>query len=110
MIARQLVAAMRRAAWQMKGRLFAAGLIMGTALAMFVGVYSAIDSLFDSRAGWYKEFNVAKLELRVVPEDNINIPRLEGIDGVQAVERRLMLPGNIDTKAGAKLYAVMIAT
>lgn len=110
MIARQLVAAMRRAAWQMKGRLFAAGLIMGTALAMFVGVYSAIDSLFDSRAGWYKEFNVAQLELRVVPEDNINIPKLEGIDGVEAVERRLMLPGNVDTKAGAKLYAVMIAT
>ena len=110
MMARQLFAAMRRAAWKMKGRLFAAGLIMGSALAMFVGVYSAIDSLFDSRTGWYQELNVADLELRIVPEDTVNIPKLEGVDGVASVERRLVLPGNIDTKAGTKLYAVMMAT
>lgn len=110
MMARQLFAAMRRAAWKMKGRLFAAGLIMGSALAMFVGVYSAIDSLFDSRTGWYQELNVADLELRIVPEDTINIPNLEGVDGVASVERRLVLPGNIDTKTGTKLYAVMMAT
>ncbi len=110
MMARQLFAAMRRAAWKMKGRLFAAGLIMGSALAMFVGVYSAIDSLFDSRTSWYQELNVADLELRIVPEDTVNIPKLEGVDGVASVERRLVLPGNIDTKAGTKLYAVMMAT
>jgi putative ABC transport system permease protein len=110
MMARQLFAAMRRAAWKMKGRLFAAGLIMGSALAMFVGVYSAIDSLFDSRAEWYRELNVADLELRIVPEDTVNIPKLEGIAGVASVERRLVLPGNIDVKSGSKLYAVMMAT
>lgn len=110
MMARQLFAAMRRAAWKMKGRLFAAGLIMGSALAMFVGVYSAIDSLFDSRAQWYKELNVADLEVRIVPEDTVNIPKIEGVDGIAGVERRLVLPGNIDTKAGKKLYAVMMAT
>ncbi|MEI8327152.1 MAG: ABC transporter permease, partial [Betaproteobacteria bacterium] len=110
MMARQLFSAMRRAAWKMKGRLFAAGLIMGSALAMFVGVYSAIDSLFDSRAQWYQELNVADLEVRIVPEDAINIPKLEGVDGVASVERRLVLPGNIDTKVGKKLYAVMMAT
>jgi putative ABC transport system permease protein len=107
---RQLFAAMRRAAWKMKGRLFAAGLIMGSALAMFIGVYSAIDSLFDSRAEWYRELNVADLEVRIVPEDTINIPKLAGVDGVASVERRLVLPGNIDVKSGAKLYAVMMAT
>lgn len=110
MMARQLFAAMRRAAWKMKGRLFAAGLIMGSALAMFVGVYSAIDSLFDSRAQWYRELNVADLELRIVPEDTVNIPKLEGVDGVASVERRLVLPGNIDVKSGSKLYAVLMAT
>jgi putative ABC transport system permease protein len=110
MMARQLFAAMRRAAWKMKGRLFAAGLIMGSALAMFVGVYSAIDSLFDSRAQWYRQLNVADLEVRIVPEDAVNIPPLQGVDGVASVERRLVLPGNIDTKGGRKLYAVMMAT
>lgn len=110
MMTRQLFAAMRRAAWKMKGRLFAAGLIMGSALAMFVGVYSAIDSLFDSRAQWYRELNAADLEVRIVPEDAVNIPKLEAVDGVALVERRLVLPGNIDTKAGQKLYAVMMAT
>jgi putative ABC transport system permease protein len=109
-MARQLFTALRRAAWKMKGRLFAAGLIMGSALAMYVGVYSAIDSLFDSRAGWYRELNAADLELRIVPEDAVNIPKLEGVPGVASVERRLVLPGNIDTKAGAKLYAVLMAT
>lgn len=110
MMAHQLFVAMRRAARKMKGRLFAAGLIMGSALAMFVGVYSAIDSLFDSRNGWYQELNVADLEVRIIPEDAINIPKLNGVDGVKSVEQRLVLPGNIDTKAGTKLYAVMMAT
>ncbi len=114
MIARQLFAGMRRAAWKMKGRLFAAGLIMGSALAMFVGVYSAIDSLFDSRAQWYQELNVADLELRIVPEDANNIPHLDAVDGVQAVQRRLVLPGNIDISngktGGTKLYTLMMAT
>jgi ABC-type lipoprotein release transport system permease subunit len=110
MMAVQLFAAMRRAAWKMKGRLFAAGLIMGSALAMFVGVYSAIDSLFDSRAQWYRQLNVADLEVRIVPEDAINIPAVGKVDGVAHVEQRLVLPGNIDTKGGSKLYAVMMAT
>lgn len=107
---RPLYAAMRRAAWKMKGRLFAAGLIMGSALAMFVGVYSAIDSLFDSRALWYRDLNVADLDVRIVPEDAINIPPLDRVRGVAAVERRLVLPGNIDTRSGAKLYTLMMAT
>lgn len=110
MIARQLVAALRRAAWKMKGRLLAAGLILGSALAMFVGVYSAIDSLFESRAQWYRELNVADLELRTVPDDALNFPALDRVDGVRSVEQRLVLPGNIDTKSGAKLYALLIAT
>ncbi|MGQ0595896.1 ABC transporter permease [Aquabacterium sp.] len=109
-MARNLMAAMRRAAWKMKGRLFAAGLIMGTALAMYVGMYSAIDSLFDSRTQWYKQLNVADLEVRVIPEDTINIPDVKDVPGVVGVERRLVLPGNIDTKENKKLYAVMMAT
>ncbi|WP_157264170.1 ABC transporter permease [Azohydromonas aeria] len=110
MNSRQLFTALRRSAWKMKGRLLAAGLIMGSALAMFVGVYSAIDSLFDSRAAWYRELNVADLELRIVPEDTINIPSLQGLDGVASVEQRLVLPGNIDIPSGTKLYALMMAT
>jgi putative ABC transport system permease protein len=109
-MARNLMAAMRRSAWKMKGRLFAAGLIMGTALAMYVGMYSAIDSLFDSRTQWYQQLNVADLEVRLIPEDTINIPDVSGVPGVKSVERRLVLPGNIDTKANKKLYAVMMAT
>lgn len=110
MIANNLMTAMRRAAWKMKGRLLAAGLIMGTALAMYVGMYSAIDSLFGSRTQWYSELNVSDLEVRLIPEDTINIPDVSGVDGVQSVERRLVLPGNIDTKKGIKLYATLMAT
>jgi putative ABC transport system permease protein len=102
--------AVRRAAWKMKGRLLAAGLIMGSALGMYIGVYSAIDSLFASRDGWYRQLAVADLELRVVPEDAINIPPLAGVPGVRAVEQRLMLPGHISTPAGGKLYTVLSAT
>jgi len=110
MIPRQLVTALRRAAWKMKGRLLAAGLIMGSALAMFVGVYSAIDSLFDSRAQWYRELQVADLELRIAPEDAQNVPRLNGLDGIQAVQQRLVLPGNIDTPRGNRVYTLMMAS
>lgn len=108
--ARVLRSALWRAAWKMKGRLLAAGLILGCAFAMVVGVYSAIASLFDSRDQWYRELAVADLDVRITPEDAINLPSLARAPGVAGFEQRLMLPGNIDTKAGGKLYALMLAS
>lgn len=101
--------ALFRGALKMKWRLVAAGMILGSALAMYAGIYSAIESLFGYRDMLYSSLNIADLEVRIVPEDNVNLPALEGIPGVAAVERRLQLPGNIDLASGGKLYAGFIA-
>jgi putative ABC transport system permease protein len=106
---RTLITGLARSALHMKGRLLAAGLILGSALAMFVGMYSAIDSLFASRDQWYQEQAAADLEVRIVPTDATNIPAISQVPGVAAFEQRLTLPGNIDTPAGSKLYALMVA-
>ncbi|MBI1889556.1 MAG: ABC transporter permease [Burkholderiales bacterium] len=101
--------ALFRSAFEMKWRLLAAGLILGFALAQYAGMYSAIESLFGFRDAVYGELKVADLEIKIIPEDNVNIPSLDNIPGVTNVEKRLLLPGNIDLKAGTKLYAGMIA-
>jgi putative ABC transport system permease protein len=102
-----------RALWRgmlaMRWRILAAGLILGSALAMFAGIYSAIDSLFAFRDRLYSDLQAADLEVRFIPDDVINLPDLSRAPGVAAMEHRLMLPGHVDLKSGSKLYATLIA-
>lgn len=104
-----LALALWRGTLAMRWRILAAGLILGSALAMFVGIYSAIDSLFAFREQLYSDLQAADLELRFVPDDVINLPDLSGVPGIASIEHRLMLPGHLDLKSGSKLYATLIA-
>lgn len=93
----------------MRWRVVAVMLILGAALGMYVGIYSAIDSLFGFRDGLYQSADISAFELRYSPEDATNIPSWEEIDGIRSVESRLLLPGNIELVNGGRLSALVVA-
>lgn len=112
-----------RALWRqlraLRGRALAVALILGAAVGVFAGVYSAIEGLFEFRAQLYRDANVAGYELRFVPEDAVNLPALD--DAAPAVRReaRLLLPGSVehigaDAASGAppqgRISALLVAT
>lgn len=84
------------------------GLIAAIGLSMYAGMYSAIDSLFATRDDYYEEGALADLEIRFVAEDSINVPSFDGLDGLETVERRLILPGNVTFPDGRRLSAVLV--
>lgn len=99
---RVLIAVLRdlRASW---GRALAVALLLAAGVAIYVGLYSAVDSLFVTRAHLFAEGELADLEVVFTPEDAANVPDVSGIDGVQEVEQRLVLPGNMTTADGERL-------
>jgi len=92
-----------RAAW---GRALAVALLIAAGVAIFTGLYAAIDSLPATRDHLYAEGRMADLTITFVPEDAANVPDLAAVRGVEAVEARLVLPGNIPLPGGRRLPAL----
>lgn len=97
-----------RQLWTIKFRIVAIALIASSAFAMFAGIYSAIDSMFDSRDAYYRLGNVADLELRIVPDDQANVPSFKSFADVKKSETRLLIPGHVTLKDGKKLATTLI--
>lgn len=94
---------------RMRYRVLAVCLIAAGGFAMYVGVYSAIQSLFAARSLEYARANMADLEIRFAPDDEINLPTFDDIPGVVNVESRLIFPGHLTLKDGSQLAAILIS-
>lgn len=98
-----------RAAWRQKMRLVALAAVAGFAFSVFVGCLSALVSLSSSREQWYRQGNLADLELRVVADDLENFPDFSGIPGVVGITTRMVFPGTTPTRKGETLRVLLIA-
>jgi putative ABC transport system permease protein len=92
----------------MRFRAAAIVLIVASGMAIFTGMYSAIDSLLATRDEWYRKGGMPDLEVRFVLEDQINLPSFADLPGVEAVESRLLLPGHVELKNGRHLSATLV--
>lgn len=99
---------MWRDLWRMRWRALAVVLTIGSAVAVHVGMFTGIRSLFWTRDSINHELAFADLEVRFVPEDLNNFPSLDGLAGVATVERRLIFPGTVRTSESENLTAEMI--
>lgn len=97
-----------RMLWAIKYRIAAISLIAASAVSIYAGVYSAIDSLFASRDTYYRQGNIADLELRIVPDDQVNIPSFNSFPGILDYQTRLLMPGHLTLPGGNKLAATMV--
>jgi ABC-type lipoprotein release transport system permease subunit len=92
----------------MRWRALAVVLTISSAVAVYVGMFTGILSLFWTRDSINQELAFADLEVRFVPEDVNNFPSLDGLADVASVEKRLLFPGTMKTPQGANLSAAMI--
>jgi putative ABC transport system permease protein len=97
-----------RQLWAIRYRIAAISFIAASSFAIYTGIYSAIDSLFASRDAYYRLGNIADLELRLVPDDQVNVPSFKSFPGIKAFQTRLLLPGHLTLKNGSKLAATMV--
>jgi putative ABC transport system permease protein len=82
-------------AWRMFARLFALGAIAAIGLAIAVGAFSAIDSVFSARDRWYEQGHVADLELRVAAADAGAFPDFGDVPGVADHRTRMVFTGSV---------------
>lgn len=97
-----------RQLWTIKFRIAAIALIAASSFAIYTGIYSAIDSLFSSRDTYYKIGNIADLELRLVPDDQANVPDFSTFAGVKDYQTRLLMPGHLSLRNNTKLAATLV--
>jgi putative ABC transport system permease protein len=97
-----------RDVWRMKGRALAITLILAFGVAAYIGIYSAVSSLFHTRDASYQELGAADLDVLFLPQRPEAIPDITGIQGVAQVEHRLVTMGNIQLENNRRLPAVFI--
>jgi ABC-type lipoprotein release transport system permease subunit len=110
---RLLLQRARRDLLTLRYRALAIVLIIGSGVAVYTGIYSAIDSLFATRDALYRQGGMADLEIRFILDDQKNLPALEDLPTVAAVESRLLLPGHLELGGGhpaesARLSATLV--
>ncbi len=98
---------MWRDLWRMKWRALAIILTLASGVAVYVGTYMGVQSLFWTRDSIYAQLHFADLEVQFIPEDVHNLPDLSGLEGVETIERRLVFPGIIKLTDNRSLMAVM---
>lgn len=103
---RVLIAVLRdlRASW---GRGLSVALLLAAGVAIYVGLYAAIDSLFATRDHLFAEGRLADLEAVFTPEDAVNVPDVSAVEGVEDVQARLVLPGNMVAGDGDRLPTLL---
>ncbi len=99
---------MLRELWHIKWRSLTIALSISYAVGVYAGVDMAIKSLFATRDILYARMNFADLEILFLPEDINNLPDLDGIDGIEKVERRLIFPGTILMGEHKKILGVVV--
>lgn len=94
---------------RMKFRLVGIALILGMAVGMYVGIHSAIQSLYATRDYYYQAQHVADAEIRIIPEDLANLPSFSHVPGVKSWMARLVAPGQIRLSDTERYPTVVVA-
>ncbi len=99
-----------RSAWRMRYRLLSLSLVAAAGFGVYVGVYSAIDSLLAERDRAFSEGNLAGLEFRFAPEDLQRMPDLTKVTGIAETENRLAFPGQLQFPSSPPLFSMLVTS
>ncbi|MFQ5830126.1 MAG: FtsX-like permease family protein [Candidatus Methylomirabilia bacterium] len=105
---RTLTRKMIRDFWKIRWRALSIVLTVACGVGIFAGIEMAIESLFNTRDVLFDRMRFADLEVQFLPEDVANLPELTQVPGVQTVERRLILRGEILLGGGRRLAGVLV--
>ena len=93
---------MARDLWRDKGPLLAVCLVMAAGIGTYIAMRSTLDSLAASRAKCYGDGRFADVFASMVRAPDRIAPRLEAIDGVAAVETRVVAGVTLDVRGTAE--------
>ncbi|WP_377506452.1 ABC transporter permease [Octadecabacter sp. R77987] len=82
--------------WRMKGQAFAIGIVIAVGVGMLVMMQGLVTSLNETRAAYYERYRLAEVFAPVTRAPDRMATRLESIDGVSAVEPRVVGAALID--------------
>ncbi|MCG3198136.1 MAG: hypothetical protein GHCLOJNM_02630 [bacterium] len=103
-----LLAHVWRSALRIRFRLLAVSLVAACGFGIYVGVYSAIESVILEQRRQFREGNIADLDVRFAPEDQTLLPDFSDIEGIEQVEPRLVYPGRISLAEGESLTSLLV--
>lgn len=83
-------------------------LMVALGLGTYAGLYMSRESLSHTRDTIYRSLHLSDVRVVTTPSDPSEIPRLEDIPGVEAVEKRLVVPGSIEQRGGRLLNALIV--
>lgn len=91
----------------MKGRAVLIALIIAGGVGIYGGGYMARDTFFNTRDTYFRDLHLADLEVTFTPSDEKELPSLDGMKGITAVVRSLMMPGAVELPDGRPLTIVI---
>src|SRR5882672_34082 len=94
--------------WRIRWRALAVALTVASGVGIYAGIGMAIATGFHTREVLFQRMRFADLEVQFLPEDVANLPDLERIPGVRAVERRLVLPGTVFLPDNSRITGALV--
>lgn len=82
--------------WRMKGQAFAIGMVIAVGVGMLVMMTGLVTSLIETRSTYYERYRLAEVFAPVTRAPDRLAGRLAAIDGVSAVEPRVVGAALID--------------
>lgn len=82
--------------------------ICAATTGLIAGGYSAISSLFSTVTGIQQAARMADLELIVSADDEKNLPDFSQVEGVNWVDRRLLLQGQLEMAAPGRVAGLFV--
>ena len=82
--------------WRMKGQALAIGMVIAVGVGMLVMMTGLVTSLNETRAAYYERYRLAEVFAPVTRAPDRMVTRLAAVDGVSAVEPRVVGAALID--------------
>ena len=92
----------------LKWNAFLISLTIGSGIAIYAGGFMARDSLFNTRDTYYRELNLADLEINFTPLSEDELPKVEKLNFVEKIEKRFITPASLETHTGKPLTSMVV--
>ncbi len=93
---------------EIKWRALLIALIITAGISIHAGGFMSRDTILNTRDTYYKELNLADLEMEFTPASPDEIPQLEDFKNQTIILPRLVMPGTMETKSGELLQTLII--
>jgi len=82
--------------------------IIGAGISIYAGGFMSRDTILNTRDTYYKELNLADLDMEFTPVAQDEMPDTETLKNLAVILPRLIIPGTMETKTGELLQTLVV--